>query len=58
MLDHRAAYLAAIDERGEIGGIFPLVQVKSALFGNIACSMPFVNYGGPVAETPEVEQRC
>ena len=56
MLDHRTAYLAAVDEAREIRGIFPIVQVKSALFGNLACSMPFVNYGGPVAETPEVEQ--
>ena len=56
ILDHHTAYLAAIDESGEIRGVFPLVQVKSALFGNLACSMPFVNYGGPVAETPAVEQ--
>ena len=56
MLDHRAAFLAAVGDDQTITGIFPLVQVKSFLFGNIACSMPFVNYGGPVADTPEAEQ--
>jgi FemAB-related protein (PEP-CTERM system-associated) len=57
MLHHETAYLAAQDDDGTIRGIFPLVQVKSWLFGNLACSMPFVNYGGPVAETPAVEQQ-
>jgi FemAB-related protein (PEP-CTERM system-associated) len=45
---HRSAYLAALNA-GEIAGIFPIVQVKSHLFGNIACSLPFVNFGGPAA---------
>lgn len=56
MLDHRTAYLAALGDDDAIVGIFPIVQVKSFLFGNIACSMPFVNYGGPAADTPEAEQ--
>jgi FemAB-related protein (PEP-CTERM system-associated) len=53
---HRTAYLAAVD--GErIVGVFPLVQLKSVMFGNIACSLPFVNFGGPAAESDAVEQR-
>ncbi|HEY8550223.1 MAG TPA: FemAB family XrtA/PEP-CTERM system-associated protein [Vicinamibacterales bacterium] len=52
---HRTAYLAAFSN-GEIVGVLPLVQLKSRLFGNIACSMPFVNYGGPCASDPEVER--
>ena len=52
---HESCYLAALtDDR--IVGIFPLVQVKSLLFGNIACSLPFVNYGGPCGECDEIEQ--
>ncbi len=52
---HRSAYLAAVD--GErVLGVFPIVQLKSLLFGNIACSMPFVNYGGPVGVDAEVDQ--
>ena len=39
-----------------IVGIFPIVRVKSQLFGNIACSLPFVNYGGPCGETDAIEQ--
>jgi FemAB-related protein (PEP-CTERM system-associated) len=37
-------------------GILPIVQVKSPLFGNIACSLPFVNYGGPCADSDEIER--
>lgn len=51
---HRTCYLAALDA-GRVAGVFPLVQLKSVLFGNIACSLPFVNYGGPVAETDDIE---
>jgi FemAB-related protein (PEP-CTERM system-associated) len=53
-LDHHCVYLAAVDD-GRIVGIFPFVQVKSLIFGNLGCSMPFVNYGGPCADTPEIE---
>ena len=52
---HRTAYIAAVED-GRFVGIFPLVQLKSVLFGNLACSLPFVNYGGPAGETDEIEQ--
>jgi FemAB-related protein (PEP-CTERM system-associated) len=52
---HRAAYLAAM-ETDRIVGILPVVQVKSQLFGNIACSLPFVNYGGPCGDSDAIEQ--
>ena len=45
MLGHESCYLAAFNQ-DRIVGVFPLVHVKSRLFGNIACSLPFVNYGG------------
>jgi len=51
---HASAYLGAF-ENDRLVGIFPIVQVKSRLFGNIACSMPFVNYGGPCADRDDVE---
>jgi FemAB-related protein (PEP-CTERM system-associated) len=54
-LGHRSCYLAA-EDRGQLAGIFPLVQVKSRIFGNIGCSMPFVNFGGPVAESDSIEE--
>ena len=52
---HRSAYLAAMDEE-RIIGIFPIVRVKSQLFGNIGCSLPFVNYGGPCGDSDAIEQ--
>jgi FemAB-related protein (PEP-CTERM system-associated) len=52
---HRTCYLAVHDSERFVG-VFPIVQLKSVLFGNIACSLPFVNYGGPIAENASVEQ--
>jgi FemAB-related protein (PEP-CTERM system-associated) len=52
---HRTAYLAAVEGERFVG-VFPLVQLKSLMFGNVACSMPFVNYGGPAGESDEAEQ--
>lgn len=33
----------------EIRGVLPLTLVASPMFGRVLCSMPFVNYGGPVS---------
>jgi FemAB-related protein (PEP-CTERM system-associated) len=51
---HRTIALAAV-EGEELRGIFPIVLVKSLLFGSIGCSMPFVNFGGPASDTPEID---
>ncbi|MCC7032944.1 MAG: FemAB family PEP-CTERM system-associated protein [Acidobacteria bacterium] len=53
---HATTYLAAVDD-GRLVGILPLVRLKSLLFGNLACSMPFVNYGGPAGESDDVEEQ-
>ncbi|MEP7116485.1 MAG: FemAB family XrtA/PEP-CTERM system-associated protein [Acidobacteriota bacterium] len=53
-LGHPSAYLGAVDDR-RLVGVLPIVHLKTLLFGNLACSMPFVNYGGPCADTPEIE---
>jgi FemAB-related protein (PEP-CTERM system-associated) len=46
---HRTDYLAA--RRGTtIVGVLPLVQLESRLFGRFMVSLPFVNYGGVVAD--------
>ena len=52
-LGHHCEYLASQDAEGAITGVLPLVLVKSRIFGRILCSMPFMNYGGPVAATPQ-----
>ncbi len=49
---HRTRYLAAC-AGDQIVGILPLVLFSTPLFGRFATSMPFVNYGGIVADTSE-----
>ena len=52
---HECIYLAArINGRGQIYGILPLVLIKSLLFGRTLTSLPFVNYGGVVADSEPV----
>jgi hypothetical protein len=50
---HESHYLMAV-ENGKVVGIFPLVQLKSMLFGNFLISMPYFNYGGAIADTQEI----
>jgi serine/alanine adding enzyme len=45
---HQAEYLIARRDN-EIAGVLPLILFRSVLFGRFAVSMPFVNYGGVVA---------
>jgi serine/alanine adding enzyme len=45
---HTSHHLMAMRD-GRVVGVLPLVQVKSALFGNFMVSMPFLNYGGVLA---------
>ena len=52
---HETRYLAA-ESGGEIVGILPLVIFKTRFFRRFSVSLPFVNYGGIVADTPEIER--
>ncbi len=52
---HDTRYLAA-EAEGRIVGILPLVVFKSRFLRRFSVSLPFVNYGGVVADTPEVER--
>jgi serine/alanine adding enzyme len=59
---HPCEYLAA-RRGGEIVGVLPLVRFRSLLFGRALVSLPFVNYGGVVANDTEaagalVEAAC
>ncbi len=47
-LKHRTHYLYC-EKGGEIAGILPLARVKSLLFGDALISVPFLVYGGVVA---------
>jgi FemAB-related protein (PEP-CTERM system-associated) len=47
---HQTVYLTARDEGGHIHGVLPLVFFSSRLFGRFLVSLPFVNYGGLLAD--------
>ena len=51
---HRSLYLMARRD-GQVAGVLPLVLLASRLFGRFMVSLPFVNYGGVLADDPEVE---
>jgi FemAB-related protein (PEP-CTERM system-associated) len=52
---HSTRYLVA-DDGARVVGVLPLVFFRSALFGRFAVSMPFLNYGGVLADTPQAER--
>ena len=53
---HDSHYLAARDSCGALRGLLPLVHLKSRLFGSVLVSLPFVNYGGILTDTPEAAE--
>ena len=50
---HGTVGLMARDGGGKVRGVLPLVHMKSSLFGNFLVSLPFVNYGGVLTDSPE-----
>lgn len=50
---HECVYLAA-RQGGLIVGVLPMVQIKSLLFGRTLTSLPFLNYGGVMADAPQI----
>jgi serine/alanine adding enzyme len=52
---HESIYLAARTE-GQITGILPLVLLDSWIFGRSLISLPFLNYGGVVANDPTISR--
>jgi len=53
---HRTVYAAAMRD-GRIVGVLPLVLFASPVFGRFVVSLPFVNYGGVVADDDEAAAR-
>jgi serine/alanine adding enzyme len=53
--DHKTLYLMAVDKNDDIRGVLPLTQLKSRLFGDLYCAVPFFNYGGVLADNDSVE---
>jgi len=54
---HKSYYLAAKDSEQQICGVLPLVFLKSRLFGRFLVSMPYFNYGGPLADSPMIAEQ-
>lgn len=52
---HRILPLAMVSGE-QVIGVFPLVHIRSRLFGRVLVSMPFVNYGGVLGDAPEIEE--
>lgn len=52
---HETTCLAAVSREG-VEGVLPLVFFRSRVFGRFAVSMPFLNYGGVVADAPSVRR--
>jgi FemAB-related protein (PEP-CTERM system-associated) len=52
---HESCYLAAEGEDG-LAGILPLVVFRNMMFGRFLVSMPFLNYGGVLADSPAVAE--
>jgi len=51
----RAHYLEVRDE-GRLAGVLPMFQVPLPVARSALISLPFLNYGGPLARTPEARQ--
>lgn len=52
---HQAVYIYAT-KNSRLVGVFPLVHIKSLLFGSFLVSLPYLNYGGVVADDKEIEK--
>ena len=53
---HATNYLIARDgESATVCGVLPLVRQRSLLFGDFLTSLPFVNYGGALADSAAIE---
>jgi serine/alanine adding enzyme len=48
-------YLMVTDEDQTVHGVLPLVFLSSRVFGRLLVSMPYVNYGGLLADTVEAQ---
>jgi FemAB-related protein (PEP-CTERM system-associated) len=49
---HRSRYLIA-RKGGYVCGVLPMFEIRSWVFGHFLTSLPFVNYGGIIADTQE-----
>ncbi|OED38191.1 hypothetical protein AB833_20620 [Chromatiales bacterium (ex Bugula neritina AB1)] len=53
---HQLYFLTCSDSDKKIAGLMPLVHLNSRLFGSFTTSMPWFNYGGPLATDLATEE--
>jgi serine/alanine adding enzyme len=53
---HESHALVARDDAGLIAGVLPMVRLRSRLFGDFLVSVPYFNYGGVVADSPQIAE--
>lgn len=53
---HDLHTVTCTDSNDELIGVLPLVHLNSRQFGSFTISMPYFNYGGPLAQNSEAEQ--
>jgi len=51
---HNSSYIYSVDNKSNINAILSIVQLRSCLFGNYMVSVPYFNYGGVLADTPQL----
>jgi FemAB-related protein (PEP-CTERM system-associated) len=51
-LGHQPHALVTTDDTGQTTGFLPLAYVRSMLFGRFLVSLPYLNYGGVIADDP------
>lgn len=54
---HHPTFYLYVESEGVIQGVLPLARVKSRLFGDALVSMPFLVYGGPIANDDDAVRR-
>ena len=52
---HRPYYLLSEEPlTGRVDGVLPIVRLRSRMFGDFMVFLPYVNYGGPAADTATI----
>lgn len=54
---YQTTTLVATDNQGRYLGVFPFTHIHSNLFGSYNVSMPYVNYGGPLANSKNIAKQ-
>lgn len=56
LFGHESEYWCAFDA-DRLVGLLPLTRLKSRLFGDYIVSLPYVNYGGALGESADIEEQ-